>query len=99
MYTSIHEESTGLAHQHGGYVQDVLYADYAGAIIGDADIAKKAHFSGYPGFICVFPVVHIQGRLVLYKAGAADLFSMSNPTSFRSTGLSSRLSVPSQKLP
>jgi hypothetical protein len=42
--------------------KDVLYADNAGAIIGDADIVKKAHFSGCPGFIYVYPVVHIQGR-------------------------------------
>jgi len=27
---------TGLAHQHEAYVQDVLYADFAGAKIGDA---------------------------------------------------------------
>ena len=27
-----------------GYVQDVLYADFAGAKIGDAAIAEKAHF-------------------------------------------------------
>jgi hypothetical protein len=27
-----------------GYVQDVRYADFAGANIGDAAIAEKAHF-------------------------------------------------------
>jgi hypothetical protein len=30
--------------QHGTYVQDVRYADFAGAKIGDAAIAEKAHF-------------------------------------------------------
>jgi len=30
-----------LAHQHGAYVQDVLYGDFAGAKIGDAVIAEK----------------------------------------------------------
>jgi hypothetical protein len=30
-----------LQHQHGGYVQDVRYADFAGAKIGDAAIAVK----------------------------------------------------------
>ena len=27
-----------------GYVQDVRYADFAGALIGDAAIVKKVHF-------------------------------------------------------
>ena len=30
--------------EHGGYIQDVLYADFAGAKIGDAAIAEKVHF-------------------------------------------------------
>jgi len=29
------------ARKHGAYVQDVLYADFAGAKIGDAAIAEK----------------------------------------------------------
>jgi hypothetical protein len=37
----IHEDSTGPAHRHGAYVQDVRYADFAGAKIGDNAIAKK----------------------------------------------------------
>ncbi len=35
------DNSRRLARQHGGYVQDVLYADFAGAKIGDAAVAKK----------------------------------------------------------
>ena len=34
----------GLTHRHGAYVQDVLYADFAGAKIGDTAIAKKDNF-------------------------------------------------------
>ena len=30
--------------EHGAYSQDVLYADFAGAKIGDAAIAEKVHF-------------------------------------------------------
>ncbi len=30
------------------YVQEVLYADFAGAKIGDAATVKKAHFKRYP---------------------------------------------------
>jgi len=30
--------------EHGTYSQDVLYADFAGAKIGDAAIAEKVHF-------------------------------------------------------
>ena len=30
-----------MPHQHSGYVQDVRYADFAGAKIGDAAVAEK----------------------------------------------------------
>jgi len=33
--------ASGLSYQHSAYVQDVLYADFAGAKIGDAAIAEK----------------------------------------------------------
>jgi hypothetical protein len=33
------------AGKHGAYVQDVQYADFAGAKIGDAAITEKAHLS------------------------------------------------------
>jgi hypothetical protein len=35
---------TGQTRQNGSYVQDVRYADFAGAKIGDTAITKKAHF-------------------------------------------------------
>ena len=42
VYIRIHEDSTGPAHRHGAYVQDVRYADFAGAKNGDAVLAGKA---------------------------------------------------------
>jgi len=47
VYTGVNEDTTGLAHQHGAYVQDVRYADFAGAKIGDAAIAEKDNFLRY----------------------------------------------------
>jgi len=44
VYTNVNEDLTGLAYQHGAYVQDVLYTDFAGAKIGYAAIAGKDNF-------------------------------------------------------
>ncbi|GBF28857.1 hypothetical protein MnTg03_00418 [bacterium MnTg03] len=41
----IRENSTGLAHQHGSYVQDVRYADFAGALIGYVQDVRYADFA------------------------------------------------------
>ena len=35
--------SVGLVHQHEAYVQDVRYADFAGAKIGDVAVTEKGN--------------------------------------------------------